>query len=368
MNQQASVIRKVSHLLYALLSCVLLAACQKETPPPEPPRPVLTQVLGETIADATSTYPGEIRSRYETPLAFRIPGKITARFVDVGTLVKAGDVLAKLDPADSTLAANAANAQLALAEADAKRYRELRGNNFVSQAALDAKETALKASKAQADLAHNQSAYTILRADQTGVIGQVAAEVGQVVSAGQTVFLVMRPDTLEVAIAIPETRIREARMSQHAEVSLWADDSATYQAKLRELSPIADPLTRTYAARVAIQNPDARLALGMTARVRLLQNAQSVQTAQLIVPLSAIFHKDGQPALWIVNADQTIALRPIALDTYTEQFAVLAVGEKAGVNAGERIVAAGVHQLTAGEKIEIAKQAVLPPHTPPTPQ
>ena len=194
-------------LVFASLS--LIAACSKSPLPPEPLRPVLTVVIGERADERAATYSGEVRSRYETPLAFRIGGKIAARLVDVGASVKAGDVRARLAPADSALSAGAANAQLDLASADLARYRELRSRNFVSQAALDAKETSFKSAKAQAELARNQRDYTVLRADHAGVVEAVAAEVGQVVAAGQTVVRVAHTDALEVAVAIPESRIPE---------------------------------------------------------------------------------------------------------------------------------------------------------------
>ena len=149
--------RKFRRPLLALPLLALLVACGKVPAPPEPPRPVLTRVLGDTAGDETLTYSGEVRSRYETPLAFRIPGKITARLVDAGAVVKAGQVLATIDPADSALSAAAAAAQLDLAAADLQRSRHLREKNFVSQAALDARETSYKAAKAQADLARNQA-------------------------------------------------------------------------------------------------------------------------------------------------------------------------------------------------------------------
>lgn len=331
----------------ALSTLALLAACAEEAPQPEALRPVLTRVLGETAGSAVSTYSGEVRSRHETPLAFRIPGKISARPVDAGALVRPGDVLAKLDPADTALSAAAAEAQRALADAEAKRYRQLRKQNFVSQAALDAKETTLKAAQAQADLARNQRDYAVLRADQAGVVALVAAEVGQVVSAGQTVLRVARADTLEVAISIPEARMPEVRGLKDAEVSLWTDSTAKYRAALRELSAVADPATRTFAARVSILDPDARVLLGMTASVRFRQNGGD---DRLTVPLGAIYQQDGKPALWVVNADQTLVLRPVAVAAYGEVSAVLT--EDPGVRAGERIVVAGVHKLAAGEKIK----------------
>jgi hypothetical protein len=175
------------------------------------------------------------------------------------------------------------------------------------------------------------------------VIGLIAAEVGQVVAAGQTVMRLARADTLEVAIAIPEGRMPEVRALGAAEVTLWADDKARYAGALREVSPVADPLTRTYAARVSIDQPDARVLLGMTAKLRFLRRDGSTR---LTVPLTAIFQHDGKPALWIVGADGTVSLRPVAVASYREDTAVI----ESGARAGERIVVAGVHKLTAGER------------------
>lgn len=339
---------QITLLLLALLA--LLAACGKEPVAPEPTRPVLTRVLGESAGDEFLDYSGEVRSRYEIPLAFRIPGKISARLVDTGAVVKAGEVLARLDPADTTLAATAASAQLDLAAADLGRFRNLHARNFVSQAALDAQETRFRAALAQAELARNQTAYTVLRAEQAGIVGFVTAEVGQVVAAGQTVMRLARADTLEVAISIPETHMPELRALRSAEVSLWAENEAIYLGTLREVSAVADPVTRSYAARVSIHHPDARVLLGMTARVHFHRPDGK---AHLTVPLTAIFQHAGQPALWVVSAEQTVTLRPVAIARYREDAAVL----DSGVQAGERIVVAGVHKLSSGEHVKVIEQA-----------
>ena len=326
---------------------VLLAACNKPPLPPEPLRPVLTQRVGERAEDGAPTYTGEVRSRFETPLGFRIGGKVVARLVDVGASVKAGDVLARLDPADSALSANSAQAQLDLASADLSRHRQLRAQNFVSQAALDAKETAYRSALAQADLARNQNAYAVLRADQAGVVAQVLAEAGQVVSAGQPVLRLARADEPEVAIAIPESRMREVRPGMPAEVTLWAEDGVRYAGVVRELATVADAATRTYAARIKIKAPDARLLLGMTASVRFAAEGRAGE--QFSIPLGAVFQQDGKPAVWVVGEDQSLALRPVEILRLGEQEAMLAPG---GLKAGERIVVAGVHKLRAGERIK----------------
>jgi multidrug efflux system membrane fusion protein len=344
---------KHSILLLALVS--MLAGCGKETAPAAKiERPALTQVVGAFAPDSGNVYSGEIRARYETQLGFRVGGKIIERLVDAGAQVKAGQVLMRLDPGDAGLQASSAEAQFQLAEAEAKRYRELRDKGFVSQSALDAKETALKAAAAQAGLARNQAAYTTLRADHAGVIAATLAEAGQVVAAGQAVLRLAQHGEREVAIAIPEAQLDGLKIGAPAEISLWARDGETarFAGHLRELAPAADPVSRTYPARVALDNAAAGLALGMTARVRF--GAPSTSSGQaggssFIVPLTAIFQQGDKPAVWIVAPDRSISLRPVQIAAYRNDGAVIA----AGLASGERIVSAGVHKLSAGEKIRI---------------
>lgn len=327
---------------------LVLAACGGEAQKAEPLRPVLTMRVGDHDVRSSDVYAGEIRSRIEQSLGFRIAGKISERLVDAGAIVKPGQVLARLDPADTALASGAADAQRQLAEADAARYRELKARNFVSQAALDSRETQLKAAAAQADLSRNQSAYTALKADQPGVVGQVLAEVGQVVSAGQPVLRVVRQDALEVAIAIPENRLAEARKASEAEVTLWSDESIRVRGRLREIAAVADPQTRTYAARVALTESDPRIAFGMSATVRF---AGTHAEKRLLVPQSALIQKDGKAAVWLVAADDTLSLRSVDVARYTDEAVELA----GGLQPGERIVVAGIHKLAPGQKIRVAE-------------
>lgn len=338
---------KFSVLPLALIS--VLSGCGKESvPSARIEQPALTQVVGAVAPDSGNVYSGEIRARHETQLGFRIGGKIIERLVDAGARVKSGQVLARLDPADSSLQASSAQAQYQLAVADAERYRELRSRNFVSQSALDAREAALKAAAAQAGLSGNQTEYTVLRADHAGVVAATLAESGQVVSAGQPVLRLAQDGEREVAIAIPETQFAKLKVGMPADVALWSEknEAAHFSGRLRELSPAADPASRTYAARVALSGAGARAALGMTAQVRFKSTGKS---DQLIVPLPAIFQQGDQAAVWIVAADRSISLRKVEVAAYLDNGAVIA----SGVAAGERIVSAGVHKLSAGEKIRI---------------
>ena len=306
----------------------------------------MTVVVGAISDAGGNTYSGEIRARHETQLGFRVGGKIIERLVDAGTRVKAGQALMRLDAGDTGLQASSADAQHRLAEADAQRYRELRSKGFVSQAALDAREAALKAAAAQAGLARNQSAYTTLRADRAGVIAATLAEAGQVVAVGQPVLRLAPDGEREVAIAIPEAQLADLRLGAAAEVTLLADGAAHLTGRLSELAPVADPASRTYPARVTLTQVDPDVALGMTARVRFNTREKN---AGLLIPLTAIFQQGEQAAVWVVAADRSISLRAVQVAAYRDDGAVIA----GGLAAGERIVSNGVHRLAAGEKIQV---------------
>jgi len=331
----------------------LIAACSVPEPPAPPLKLVRTLKVGaEGTANSAldRAYSGEVRARIETTLGFRIGGKIVERLVDAGQAVKAGQVLARLDPADAALQLTQAEAQKALAAADLARYRDLKAKNFISASALDARETTFKAAEAQAALARNQSTYTALVADRTGVIGQVLAEPGQVVGAGQAVFRLAPDGEREIAISIPEHEVGRFKLGQPAEVKLWSGADKAIQGRLREVSPAADPVTRTFAARITLKDADPRLALGMTATVRF-PAADASGAARQVVPLTAIFQQGNQAAVWKVGADGTVNLQKVTVAAYTDAGAVVSDG----LAGGETIVAAGVNLLTTGEKVRVAQ-------------
>jgi RND family efflux transporter MFP subunit len=352
---------RLAGLMLALGTLTLTACGPKEEAPP-PPRPVLSQVVGQATETAIATYSGEIHARHEIALALRVPGKITDRLVDLGSRVKAGQELLRLDPIDQALSATGAAAQLAaaeaersLAKADLERYRGLKDRGFVSQAAFDAKKTGFEAAQAkvaalaaQADLSRNQAGYTVLRAEQAGVISAVLAEAGQVVAAGQPVLRLAREEEKEVTISIPESRMAELSRVDRAEVVLWARNAATqvFAGHIREIAPVADPTTRTYPVRVSIQGADSSVLLGMTASVSFLSRG-AVPTITL--PLTAIYQQEGKLAVWVVGKDNKVALRLVS---------VLSLGENGahisgGLTPGERVVTAGVHKLIPGEQVTL---------------
>lgn len=344
----------MSRKILILALPVLLAACGKDAGQHAvEERPALTMTVGTQAADSSSVYSGEVRARFETVLGFRIGGKIVERMVDAGAVVRKGQVLARLDASDTGLQESEASARYRLAEEDLKRYRELRAQGFVSQSVLDAKETELKAAAAQAGLARNQAAYTSLVSDRDGVVSATLAEVGQVVSPGQPVVRVAQDGAREVLISIPESRFAAIKVGMPAEIELSAADSsapAILRGQVREISPAADTASRTYPARVAFNAGKVKVGLGMTARVKLIQAGKEGASNEtgFVIPLSALYQQGDKAAVWVVGADRSVILRPVTVLAYRDD-GVLIGG---GIMAGERIIVAGVHKLTAGEKVK----------------
>lgn len=349
--------------LLLLGATALLAGCHAGDPRPPAQRIVLVQAAA-SAPSASGVYTGEIRARHEVDLAFRVGGKIAARLVDAGAEIKPGQPLARLDPADLELAAAAARAQLAAAEseqttarAERERYAGLLARKFVSQAAFDAKDNALNSAQArleqarsQARISGNQAAYGILSSEFPAIVTAVVADAGQVVSAGQAVLRVARPEEKEVAIAIPESRLAELKAAKTLAIHLWADPNITLRGELRELAPAADPATRTYAARIRIDQPPAEVRLGMTARVALDGAAE----AMMLVPLSAVIDLGQGPLVRVVK-DGKVASRPVQVAQFREDGVSIA----GGLQAGELVIVSGAGRLVDGQVVQ-AKPATPP--------
>lgn len=330
-----------------MLAVLAVAACSKPEPPAQPLRTVRVMKVDGAAASGSLTFPGEVRARYESRLGFRLGGKLVERRVDVGAVVKRGQVLARLDAQDASLNAAQAEAARALAEAEAKRYRDLRAKNFVSQAVLDAKETALKTAAAQAGVARNQAGYTTLVADRDGVVTAVEAEAGQVVAAGQTVLRVAEGNEKEVVIAVPEGDVERVRTAEGFAVVLSSLPGRSWAGRLRELSPSADTATRTFAARISVPEADESVRLGMSARV---EAKVSRGDTALRLPLSAFFTRNDQANVWVVDpATQTVALTKVE----TDGVAGNEMRVKAGLQPGQLVVTAGASLLEPGQKVRL---------------
>lgn len=339
-----------------VLASIALAACNGAAETAVPPRPVLVEHPRPLAGEAGEVFPGTVRAREEADLAFRVPGKITERRVDAGQSVRPGQVLATLDPEDARLNTGAAQSAVAAAEADVAlmqaevvRHKEMLDKGFISRSLYDVRENNLKLAQAKLEQARsslavvrNQAAYTRLIADKPGVVAEVLAEVGQVVAAGQPVLRFAAEGGREVSIAVPEGRVDALKSAQRLGVVLWSQPGKLYAGRLREVSPQADRSTRTHEARVTIVDA-GDVPLGVTASVRM---GSRVEQAQFRLPLTAVGESAGKPAVFRVEGG---VVRPVPIEVlrYEEQGAIVS----GALTPADEVLTAGVHLVVEGQSV-----------------
>ena len=360
-------------LILGLISSVWLVGCQQEPEPAAVVRPVLV-AQPQVGVSHNESFPGEVRARFEPELAFRIGGKVTERLVDVGARVKQGQPLAKLDAQDVDLQLQSARAQvsaaqsnLALVKAERDRYLKLKQRQLASQSHFDNADTqyktalaSLKQAQAQYDVAKNQSSYSTLYAPADGVISMARLEVGQVVAAGQTVFVLAADGEREVVIGLPEQTASQFKVGNAVKVELWSNPEQKYEGSIREISPAADPRSRTFAARVSFSADNSIAEIGQSARVYAYKTTRPT----LKLPLSAVTAENNQPYVWRVvanpEANQQLITERVAIKTGA--FSETEVSVLAGLQTTDWVVTGGVQLLQAGQVVTAVDRDNRPVH------
>jgi len=342
------------------LSLLALGACSKKDEAVEAVRAVKTMVVTDGTGQQATDFAAEIRARTESRLSFRVPGKLLTRQVNLGDVVRAGQVLAELDAQDLKLSQDAAQAALAaaqsaldLAQADLKRYKELREQGFIGAAELERHEAAVKSAQGQRDQAHaqsqvqrNQAGYAVLVADRAGVVTAVEAEPGQVLAAGTPVVKLAQDGPRDAVFAVPEDRLASVRSligkPGVATLQAWGH-TEWLPLVVHEVAGSADPATRTYLVKADLGR--ATMGLGQTATVRL---AGQGKPGLIRLPLSAVVGLNGKSSVWLLDASGTkVAPQPIEVATVEGNLIVVA----SGLKSGDEVVVAGTHVLTPGQVV-----------------
>ncbi|MFZ2986446.1 efflux RND transporter periplasmic adaptor subunit [Ideonella sp.] len=342
------------------LSVATLAACSKKEPAPEPVRAVRTMVISDGQSQVGNDYAAEIKARTEARLGFRVGGKLLSRPVNAGDVVRAGQVLAQIDAQDFRLGEAAAQASLSaaqtsldLAQADLKRYRELRDQGFIGAAELERRETTAKSARAQVEQAQaqltvqrNQAGYASLVADAAGVITAVDAEPGQVLAAGAPVVRLAVNGPRDAVFSVPEDRAAELRslIGKTGQLMLQGWGSSTWQpVTVREVAGAADAVTRTFLVKADLGN--TTLTLGQTATVRV---AGAARSGVIRLPLSAVVELKGQSAVWLLDPAGLTVQQKVIQVAGADGNTVIVAG---GLKAGDEVVSAGTHVLTPGQQV-----------------
>jgi len=340
----------------------LVAGCKGEAAvKTETVRPVKVAVVAAASRGRTLTYSGVVRPRVESALGFRVPGKIVARSVNVGDRIEVDQVIARLDDTDLKLAENATRAAVAsarsrrdVAKDNLERAKVLLPNAVISQAAYDtrrnelhAAEAALETAEAQLRQALNAVDYATLKADKAGIVTAVTGEPGQVVNAGQAVATLAEAGATEIAAAVPEQDAGRLTLGQRAKIVLWADPRASIDGRIREIAGQADPTSRTYAVRIAVDTPPQTMRLGMTASVALTVDDEA---APMVVPLTALAEGEGGPVAFVVDqAAKVVRKTAVTVAGIADDGVRIA----SGLQVGDLVVTAGVQFLRDGMQIRL---------------
>jgi membrane fusion protein, multidrug efflux system len=344
-----------------LASVLVLAGCQQETKTPEPVRPVLSRIIDSGPGEGTVAV-GVIEPRYQTNIGSRVLGRLTSRSVYVGDLVREGQVIATIDPASLELAVRSAKAELAkagahlaTARATEDRQRTLITSDATTRQTLDNAEQVragaeATVAQAQANLtkAVEQLGYAQIKAEFAGVVIAVSAEPGQVVSPGQSVVTVARPDVREAVVDVGEDFPLQLELGLPFTVGLQLLPAVQVKGTIREVAPQADPVTRLRRIRIALNDPPDTFRLGATVTATLGKE----QASLLQVPASAILAKDGGNFVWVVDQPtSTVSLQRV--DLVADQAGARVTG---GIAPGARIVTAGIHSLKPGQRVRIDQE------------
>lgn len=341
----------------ALLAAAL-ASCGSEPAPPAEGRQVgvVTVEAGQFADDIQLS--GEIQAKKDVSLAFRIGGRVLERPVNIGDRVTAGQVVARLEPALEQNALAAAKAALAAARGEVstarstfERQERLMGQGFTTRLrfdqALRAQETAqaqLENAEAQLELARDRLGFTELRADVAGVVTARQIEPGEVVQPGQVVVQIARDDSRDAVFNVPASVLDSHLSDARIRVALADAPAVAAYGTVREVAPQADPVTRTFAVRVGLQEPPEAMRLGST-----VVGTIELRTASIIaIPASALTQQGRSPAVWVVDpAKSTVTLRSVDVLRFDPRAVILSQG----LEPGETIVSAGIQALHPGQRI-----------------
>lgn len=340
-----------------------LAGCNsngEDTQAPAPPRPVVT-ILAKPLEDQSAGFAGTIQPRFQTDRGFRVLGRLVSRNVEVGDVVSRGQILAQIDPQLLDLAVRAseadlAKAQAALANTSAAQSRigALLAKRVANQADFDTVQQAREAAaatvkQAQASLAkaREQRSYATLTADEAGVVTSVNAQTGQTVIAGNKVMTIARTDIREAVVDVPDETARLLRQGQSFAIRLQADSSVTASGKLREIAPQADPSTRTRRVKITLDQAVDAFRLG--AMITVFPKQQTTSQQAFEIPASALLDRSGAAVVWLLDT-QTKTVRTVSVEVTVRGKTKVQVAGQA--LAGVRIVTAGVHSLSEGQKVE----------------
>lgn len=305
-----------------------------------------TAAVVSSVETGTASFDGVVQAVRHTAVAAQVAGAVVSLDVKAGDVVKAGQVLLRLDARAAEQTAAAGDAQVRAARAaqeaatkDFARQRELFEQNYISRAALDRAEAQHKAAQAEAaaqlaaaGAARTQSGFYVVRAPYDGVVSDVAVVLGDMAMPGRALLAVYDPRGLRVSVAVPQTVAGRLATGQPLQVELPGNAAARITPVKAQLLPTVDPATHTLELRLDLPPGVPGATPGMFARAWLPVAGST--GPRLYVPAQAVVRRAELTAVYVIGGDGRALLRQVRLGRVQgDDVEVLA-----GVSAGERVV------------------------------
>ncbi len=359
MNESHRDRRPNSRAVWGLGLCLLLlASCAKEEPEVVKPRPVKTFTVTEPAQVYERVFSGQLNAREGTGIGFQVGGRITSLDVKVGQRVEIGEVIAQLDDSNYVNQQADAAAQYEQARQELQRTSRLFESGNASQSQLDGAIARSQSTKAALELAKRRVRDCVLRMPYSGLVGNVPAEVQQVVNPGQEIVSIQGDDGLEFQVGVPAEIVGEITQGLTATLVISGQEALTYTGKLTEISPQAASNT-TYPVTITLDEEDDRIRAGMdgVAKILLPVKLEAVHS----VPVECVVAQAGtKPFVWGVESTSNglgrIKRLEVSLgDLRPEgQVAILS-----GLQTGDHIVSRGVHRVEAGLEVRLEPELQL---------
>lgn len=342
---------------------LLVTACdQKTAEAPPQPRMVKVAVVMDAGQAQQRVFPARIESGDATDLSFKRGGQIETLDIRQGTSVKQGQQLASLNAREAQQRVRDRQTSATLAQRQFDRFQTLAGRKAISKAEMDVQRATRDSANAALKIAQEELSQMTLTAPFAGTAATVQVRNHQVVSAGQPIVTLTRTDLLDVVFSIPENLfktldIRNADYRPAVKINSLPDRE--FSAVYKEHTGSSDSNTLTWQVILTMPRPDDFPAVGGvsgTVTVNLANLPASVGRHALAVPVEAVFNPNSsarnEPHVWVVKGDgDNLQLedRKVAVGQVTAQGVIITEG----LNAGERVVAAGVGELHAGQQVRI---------------
>ena len=338
----------ISLFFVGLLATMMLSSCDSKKQKTENQVPLVRLATAQSsVGVRQNSYPGRTQASETSNAAFRVSGTLSSVPVMVGDHVRQGQVIARMDSRDYQVQLTAVTAEYESTKAECERIIALYAENGTSQNNYDKARYGLEQITMKYQHAKDQVEDCVLRAPFDGYVQAVLHESHETVSAGMPIVSLFASKGVEVVIYIPAVEYMRSDDFSRFHASFDVMPNKTYNLRLLTISQKANA-NQLYEMRLLLEDADKQITPGMTAIVDILYKEEGEIPVE--IPTSAVFEENDQSYVYVFDeASSTIRKSEVRVSIIESNGNVKVIK---GLEAGQKVVSAGVHHLTDGQQVE----------------